>query len=59
MENNGKAGSHSIDLVAALGANESVSVQCFTIYVPNKDREAARPATNGSGCSKRSSFSPS
>jgi hypothetical protein len=27
-----------IDLVAALGTEEGVSTQCFTIYIPNKDR---------------------
>lgn len=28
-----------IDLAAALGSDAGVSTQCFTVYVPNKDRE--------------------
>ncbi|MBL8795094.1 MAG: hypothetical protein JNM56_14390 [Planctomycetia bacterium] len=27
-----------IDLAAALGADAGVSAQCFTVYIPNKDR---------------------
>jgi hypothetical protein len=27
-----------VDLAAALGADSGVSTQCFTVYVPNKDR---------------------
>jgi hypothetical protein len=27
-----------IDLVATLGAEDGVSTQCFSIYIPNKDR---------------------
>jgi len=29
----------STDLTAALGADDATSPQCFTIYVPNKDRD--------------------
>ena len=40
MESNGTGGSNiRIDVAAALGASTSVSTQCFTIYVPNKDRD--------------------
>jgi hypothetical protein len=38
MESEQKQDSENIDLVAALGAETSTSTQCFTIYVPNKDR---------------------
>lgn len=39
MQTNGTPGhTHGIDMAAALGATDSVSTQCFTIYVPNKDR---------------------
>src|SRR5260370_6947181 len=31
-------GPEEIDLPAALGADAGVSTQCFTVYVPNKDR---------------------
>src|SRR5436305_5901607 len=40
METNGASEKPiGIDLAAALGANEAVSTQCFTIYIPNKDRD--------------------
>jgi hypothetical protein len=32
-------GDLSIDLATALGADAGVSLQCFRIYVPNKDQE--------------------
>jgi hypothetical protein len=31
-------GEPTIDLAAALGAEPGISVQCFRLYVPNKDR---------------------
>jgi hypothetical protein len=30
---------NEVDLAAALSADSGVSSQCFTVYVPNKDRE--------------------
>jgi hypothetical protein len=32
-------GTEDIDLTASLGSDGGVSTQCFTIYVPNKDRK--------------------
>jgi len=40
METNGSS-PQPFDLAAALGAQENYSAQCFTIYVPNKDRDGA------------------
>jgi hypothetical protein len=34
-----KQDEEDMDVAAALGADSGVSTQCFTIYVPNKDRE--------------------
>ncbi|SRR5260370_11021198 len=31
-------GREEIDLASALGAEHAVSVQCFTVYIPNKDQ---------------------
>jgi hypothetical protein len=28
-----------VDLAAALGTESGVAVQCFTVYIPNKDRQ--------------------
>jgi len=38
---NPDAGSVSLDLAGALGADSAVAVQCFTLYVPNKDKHDA------------------
>ena len=35
----GKEESRPMDLGAALGAEEGFSTQCFSVYVPNKDRD--------------------
>jgi len=32
-------GEEGLDLGLALGAEDSFSNQCFTVYIPNKDRE--------------------
>ena len=42
MEANGTAGREiRIGFAAAMGATEDPSAQCFTIYIPNKDRRGA------------------
>lgn len=38
MPNPQEQGGQEIDLAAALGSDAGVSTQCFTIYIPNKDR---------------------
>ena len=35
----------SVDLAGALGATEGISTQCFTVYVPNKDKHDAEIGT--------------
>jgi hypothetical protein len=39
MEGGQEQGGHEVDLGAALGADAGISTQCFTIYIPNKDRD--------------------
>ncbi len=39
MEGGTEAGAQEVDLGAALGADAGISSQCFTVYVPNKDRD--------------------
>ena len=34
-----EASAQEVDLGAALGSDADVSTQCFTVYVPNKDRD--------------------
>jgi hypothetical protein len=41
MAGNTEHNAGDINLVTALGADESVSTQCFSIYIPNKDRAGA------------------
>lgn len=38
MEGGQEQGVQEVDLGAALGADAGISTQCFTVYVPNKDR---------------------
>jgi hypothetical protein len=39
MSNAQEQGAQEVDLAAALGSDGGVSAQCFTVYVPNKDRQ--------------------
>lgn len=39
MEGGQETGAQEVDLGAALGADAGISTQCFTVYVPNKDRD--------------------
>ena len=39
MEGGQEQGGQEVDLGAALGADAGISTQCFTVYVPNKDRD--------------------
>ena len=39
MEGGQEPGAQDVDLGAALGAGAGISAQCFTVYVPNKDRD--------------------
>jgi hypothetical protein len=39
MEGEQETGAQEADLGAALGADAGISSQCFTVYVPNKDRD--------------------
>lgn len=39
MEGGQETGAQEVDLGAALGADAGISGQCFTVYVPNKDRD--------------------
>src|SRR5437588_7748607 len=39
MEGGQETGAQEVDLAAALGADGGISTQCFSIYVPNKDRD--------------------
>jgi hypothetical protein len=39
MEGGQDQGGQKMDLGAALGADAGISTQCFTVYVPNKDRD--------------------
>lgn len=39
MEGGQEQGGQEVDLGAALGADPGISTQCFTVYVPNKDRD--------------------
>jgi hypothetical protein len=39
MEGEQETGVQDVDLGAALGADAGISSQCFTVYVPNKDRD--------------------
>jgi hypothetical protein len=38
MESGPEPGAPEVDLAAALGSDAGISTQCFTVYVPNKDR---------------------
>jgi|SRR5262245_9611914 hypothetical protein len=38
MEGGQEQGAQEVDLGAALGADAGISSQCFTVYIPNKDR---------------------
>jgi hypothetical protein len=38
MENQKEQAAQEMDLAAAFGSDGGVSTQCFTVYVPNKDR---------------------
>jgi hypothetical protein len=38
MEGGQEQGAQAVDLGAALGSDGGISTQCFTVYVPNKDR---------------------
>jgi hypothetical protein len=39
MEGGQEQGGQEMDLGTALGADAGISTQCFTVYVPNKDRD--------------------
>jgi len=39
MDGGQETGAKEVDLGAALGADAGISAQCFTVYVPNKDRD--------------------
>ena len=39
MEGRQEQAAREVDLGAALGSDGGVSTQCFTVYVPNKDRD--------------------
>ena len=39
MEGATEQGAQEVDLGAALGSDGGISTQCFTVYVPNKDRD--------------------
>jgi hypothetical protein len=39
MEGEQEQGAQEVDLGAALGADAGISSQCFTVYIPNKDRD--------------------
>src|ERR1700731_755429 len=39
MEGRPETGAQEVDLGAALGGDAGISSQCFTVYVPNKDRD--------------------
>jgi hypothetical protein len=39
MDGQQEQAAQEVDLAAALGADSGVSTQCFTVYVPNKDRD--------------------
>jgi hypothetical protein len=39
MEGEQEQGAQEVDLAAALGADAGISSQCFTVYIPNKDRD--------------------
>src|SRR5947208_595800 len=41
MEGGQEPGAQAADLGSALGADAGISTQCFTVYVPNKDRNGA------------------
>ena len=34
-----QTGPYELDLASVLGAQENYSTQCFTVYIPNKDKE--------------------
>ena len=38
MDGGQEQGAQEVDLGAALGADAGISSQCFTVYIPNKDR---------------------
>src|SRR5437660_11771177 len=38
MEGGQQDGAQQVDLGTALGADGGISTQCFTVYIPNKDR---------------------
>jgi hypothetical protein len=38
MSNPQEQEAQEVDLTAALGSDSGVSTQCFTVYIPNKDR---------------------
>jgi hypothetical protein len=38
MEGGQEQGAQAVDLGAALGSDGGISTQCFTVYVPDKDR---------------------
>jgi hypothetical protein len=39
MEGGQEQGAQEVNLGSALGADAGISTQCFTVYVPNKDRD--------------------
>ncbi|MBX9624224.1 MAG: hypothetical protein K2X82_10480 [Gemmataceae bacterium] len=43
MPDNGTG--YDLDLAAALGAQENYAAHCFTIYIPNKDKDGAEIGT--------------
>lgn len=45
-----------VDIAAAFGADAGVSTQCFSVYVPNKDKNGTILAINANGYWKRGSY---
>jgi hypothetical protein len=39
MEREAEQGRQEVDLAAALGAEDDYAIQCFSVYIPNRDRE--------------------
>jgi hypothetical protein len=45
MEDGQEIGAQEVGLEAALGADAGISTQCFTVYIPNKDRDGQEIGT--------------
>lgn len=58
MEGGQEPGAQDVDLGAALGAGAGISAQCFTVYVPNKDRDDNEIGNQRKWFSKQSACYP-